>query len=673
MQAHPAIGDLSHAANACAGWHRGYTAGVTVDPTAATAAEAGSDHTAAQSGRDGRTPAGAGRGEGGLTAGEMLGKYRLERVLGEGGMGIVWAAFDPDLERAVAIKLLRPGQSEPTLRARLLREARAMARLKHANVLTVYEVGTVQNRDYIAMELVDGDNLVAWLETRPPRDQVTEALLAAGRGLAAAHAAGLVHRDFKPHNVLRSRDGHVYVTDFGLARGEIEPGAEVLPFAVTALPEQLSSPPPRPLDSLLHSPLTQTGVLIGTPAYMAPEQFAGRSPDARTDQFAFCVTAWEALTGSRPFRGSSLDELAAAAHHGVSRAEGDLPPALRAVLARGLDPQPDARWPSMPALLEALAAALAPPAVPAAAPERVPAPRNWPTAIANIVSHSLWPYSRPRGRRWRRLIIGGSIAAGAAIVAFLAVSSGEEDECSASDSAFDSAWSPDRRAAVLLAHPEPEMIGGAAILDEIRGGWLATYRSTCAAQNSPERRARLTCLREVKDAVGRTTRNLARPGSRLSFNEIVQLATSMRMCEDGRTREWIRSRSRDRSRDRDGPRYRGRSGDRDERPRDRGPSRNRGPSGDRSAPGDWSKYGKEMGKYGEEMGKWGEEMGKWGEDLGKQVGESVEKQLEGMFSPQSETPPPAPPSPPEPPSPSPSDQAVSPPEAPSPPEPPSPH
>src|SRR4051812_4789982 len=149
----------------------------------------------------------------------VLGKYTLERVLGTGGMGIVWCARDPDLERSVAIKLLHAADAGPEQRQRLLREARAMARLKHPNVLTVYEVDSDGDRDYIAMELVDGANLDAWLASKPPANDVWNAVIAAGRGLAAAHAAGLVHRDFKPHNVLRSRDGRVLVTDFGLARG----------------------------------------------------------------------------------------------------------------------------------------------------------------------------------------------------------------------------------------------------------------------------------------------------------------------------------------------------------------------------------------------------------------------------------------------------------------------
>src|ERR1700712_129669 len=137
----------------------------------------------------------AGNAAADLGPGASIGKYRLDRVLGTGGMGVVWAAFDPDLERAVAIKVLRSIDSVATLRTRLLREARAMARLKHPNILTVYEVGTDRNRDYIAMELIDGSDLDGWLATRPPRAEILAAVLAAGRGLAAAHDAGLIHRD----------------------------------------------------------------------------------------------------------------------------------------------------------------------------------------------------------------------------------------------------------------------------------------------------------------------------------------------------------------------------------------------------------------------------------------------------------------------------------------------
>ena len=481
---------------------------MTVDPTAATAAEPG---------REGRGPA----------PGESLGKYRLERVLGAGGMGIVWAAFDPDLERAVAIKVLRAADSDEILRSRLLREARAMARLKHPNVLTVYEVGTVQNRDYIAMELVDGDNLDAWLSTGPPREQVVDALLAAGRGLAAAHAAGLVHRDFKPQNVLRSREGHVYVTDFGLARGQIEGGSEVEQFAVTALPDELatgSQYPRRALDSILDSPLTQTGVLIGTPAYMAPEQFAGRAPDARTDQFAFCVAAWEALTGVRPFRGATLGELEAAVGGGVRPVGGgggggaaELPPRAREVLVRGLDPSPAARWPDVPSLLGALANALA------------PEPR--------VVD------SRARTRRLWLLVgaVAGVAAAATGLVFALdvggarsRVASGGGDDCGSPEHAFDRAWSPDRQSKVVRAHPDGELIAAIAILSEVRRHWISELRASCAEKPSPARTQHLACLRGARDTVGRTTAALESPGGSLDIASVGTLAASLAMCEVGR-------------------------------------------------------------------------------------------------------------------------------------------
>ena len=284
----------------------------------------------------------AGTGNAGLVAlkaGAQLGKYRLDRILGEGGMGVVWAAHDPDLERAVAIKLLRHADATTQLRQRLLREARAMAKLKHANVLTVYEVGTVDDRDYIAMELVDGQSLDTWI-IHATYEERWEAILAAGRGLAAAHAAGVVHRDFKPHNVLRSRNGRVLVTDFGLARGMV---GEDEPFSET-----------RSGDAVLDTPMTQTGALIGTPAYMAPEQYRGAAPDPRTDQFAFCVTAWQALTGDRPFKGATLEEMRDAVEGGVAHIPTKLPKAVRSVLARGLDPDPAKRYATLEELLDAL-------------------------------------------------------------------------------------------------------------------------------------------------------------------------------------------------------------------------------------------------------------------------------------------------------------------------------
>ncbi len=278
-----------------------------------------------------------------------LGRYKLERELGAGGMGVVHAAFDPDLERRVALKvLLKAGSGES--RQRLLREARALARLTHPNVVTVHEVGSANGRDYVAMELIEGETLADWLRgaTRSPHDIVT-AFVAAGRGLAAAHAAGLVHRDFKPHNVLRRKDGRIVVTDFGLARG-IEVAIELETTLRLKSTQSSDDNTPSPLTGL-----TQTGSVLGTPAYMAPEQWSGENVGPAADQFAFCVAVWEALAGERPFRGLTLDELQAAVRRGPAELDDSkLPRRLRAPLKRGLDPDARKRWPSMDALLAAI-------------------------------------------------------------------------------------------------------------------------------------------------------------------------------------------------------------------------------------------------------------------------------------------------------------------------------
>jgi eukaryotic-like serine/threonine-protein kinase len=449
-----------------------------------------------------RTEAGAAGGVArDLGPGMLIGKYRLDRVLGAGGMGVVWAAYDPDLERPVAIKVLLSVDDGATQRTRLLREARAMARLKHPNILTVYEVGTDRNRDYIAMELIDGADLDAWLKTRPPRAEIVAALFAAGRGLAAAHDAGLIHRDLKPHNILRGRDGSVYVTDFGLARGQIEDGAEVVqqPIAVAAT-AVASGSYPRGIDSVLDSPLTQTGVLIGTPAYMAPEQFAGRAPDPRTDQFAFCITAWEALTGARPFAGSTLDELRAAASGGVPAAAPGLSPRLRAVLVRGLAADPAQRWPDMRVLLREIEAALGPPR-----------------------------------RSYMPLIVGTALATAAiaagAVFFMNDPSAAQADDCGPPEDVFGSAWSAERRNAVVT----PQKLGvegmaAAAALDELRRKWLTSYEAACEMTPSAARHERLGCLLEIRDDTNEMTADLAGNDGKLTIGAVIPLTIAMGMC-----------------------------------------------------------------------------------------------------------------------------------------------
>jgi eukaryotic-like serine/threonine-protein kinase len=285
---------------------------------------------------------GAGQSE---TSPRSVGRYRLDRVLGSGAMGIVYDAWDPQLRRRVALKLVRPENTDPESHARMLREARALARISHPNVVAVYDVSEHAGRICVATELVDGDTLAVWQLGRSPA-AIVDAWLQAARGLAAAHAGGIVHRDVKPANVLVGRDGRVRVGDFGIARmgGEATgPDAPRDPSAATALgtPDDVR--------------VTATGFVAGTPAYMAPEQACG-IVDARSDQFALCVALGEALTQRRPV----ADDAPVIAGR----------PALSAVLARGLRVEPEERFPTMGELADALAAAIAPPPTPPIVPAR---------------------------------------------------------------------------------------------------------------------------------------------------------------------------------------------------------------------------------------------------------------------------------------------------------------
>jgi tetratricopeptide (TPR) repeat protein len=307
----------------------------------------------------------------------QVGRYLLLRRLGEGGMGVVYAAYDPDLDRKVALKLLQPdGRTDSeAARARLLREAQAMARVSHPNVIPVFDVGVWGDQVFLAMELADGGTLSSWLQTEHPWQEVLERFLAAGRGLLAAHEAGLVHRDFKPANVLVTRAGRVYVTDFGLAR-QVGTAEQEEPLPEEA---QLLLPPER---RMLETPLTQTGVVMGTPNYMAPEQYQGAELDARSDQFSFCVSLYWGLYRKRPFETSRMRAFASSRRMlgGSERTaplsteplptrqpepvpedliqepprEAKVPAWVRQVLMRGLALEPGARFPSMKELLEAL-------------------------------------------------------------------------------------------------------------------------------------------------------------------------------------------------------------------------------------------------------------------------------------------------------------------------------
>ncbi|MFK7989769.1 MAG: protein kinase [Sandaracinaceae bacterium] len=282
-----------------------------------------------------------------ILPGSAIGSLIVLRVLGEGGMGVVYAAYDPKLDRQVAVKLLHQAeQADPeNAQARLMREAQAMAKLSHPNVLPVYEVGLHRDEVILVLELVRGPSLDQWLEKRRSWSDILTCLTGAGRGLAAAHAAGLVHRDFKPENVLVGEDGRPRVADFGIA-GLVERKKE--DPADGAWPER---------ESLLEAPLTRAGAVVGTPAYMAPEQLAGRALDGRVDQFAFCVVAWEALFGERPFGNTVTEHFEGLMGNAPLRATpktSRVPRSVVSALRRGLRLDPEKRFGSMGALLEAL-------------------------------------------------------------------------------------------------------------------------------------------------------------------------------------------------------------------------------------------------------------------------------------------------------------------------------
>jgi eukaryotic-like serine/threonine-protein kinase len=279
-----------------------------------------------------------------VAAGTTIGRYLVERRLGAGGMGVVYAARDTELARDIALKLVRPRAELDVVQARLRREAQAMARLSHPNVVPVFDIGTHQGQLFLAMELVTGDTLRSWVGSPRPWPDVVALFVKAGRGLEAAHAAGLLHRDFKPDNVMIGPGDVPRITDFGLAH-EFDA-------------EAAATEPPTSAGGEL-AQVTASGGIAGTPAYMAPEQLLGHPGGPRADQFSFCVTLFEVLYGTRPFRTDAPSGDALIAEIRVGRigkpalARG-VPGWLHAALVRGLAFPAEQRWSSMRALVDAL-------------------------------------------------------------------------------------------------------------------------------------------------------------------------------------------------------------------------------------------------------------------------------------------------------------------------------
>lgn len=278
-----------------------------------------------------------------------IGRYVLSARVGVGASGVVFSAWDPELERQVALKFIDVARGDSLGRQRVLREAQALARLEHPNVVAIHDVGEERGRLYLVMSLIKGMTLSKWLKAEPrSQAEILAVFVQAGRGLAAAHAAGLVHRDFKPGNVMIDEQGQALVVDFGLARasqggGVTTPGTGV-PRAIDRALEHSGT---------LDTSLTREGTLVGTPAFMALELFAGCPADARSDQFAFAVSLYRALYGERPYGGKSVPSIVVAMREERLRPPPRWSP-VRSVLVRALAVDATARWPDMDTVVELL-------------------------------------------------------------------------------------------------------------------------------------------------------------------------------------------------------------------------------------------------------------------------------------------------------------------------------
>jgi tetratricopeptide (TPR) repeat protein len=409
-----------------------------------------------------------------LARGASVGRYVIVDQAGRGGMSEVYAAYDPELDRKVALKLLYGnaaggGSADGRGEARLLREAKAIAKLSHPNVVTVHDAGTVGTRIFVAMEFVDGHTVTEWLAEKPrTRPEILDVFKAAARGLAAAHAAGLVHRDFKPHNVMVGKDGAVRVMDFGLVRDLRAEAPEEAKADVEASFR----------NDISQLELTRTGELLGTPRYMAPEQFRAEATDARTDQFSFCVALYEALYGQRPFTGNVLSELmknVIAGKVNPPPAKTTVPPWLRRVLLRGLEVAPAWRFASMNELIAAL--------------ENDPSVKR------------------------RRIAMGlaGAVAIGAIALAARSTAGHKAPLCREGAQHWSNVWSassPQRevihRAFAATGKSYAERAFSAAIeqLDGYVASWLDMYREACEAtavkgeQSAEVLDLRMACLNE---------------------------------------------------------------------------------------------------------------------------------------------------------------------------------
>ncbi len=387
----------------------------------------------------------------------QVGRFTLLRRLGEGGMGTVYAAYDDELDRKVALKFLHPAKAnDRSAQHRLLREAQALARLSHPNLVTVFDVGRHEGQVYLAMELVAGRTMRVWVEEQaPPWRAVLEAWICVGRALVVVHAEGLVHRDVKPDNVIVGNDGRTRLVDFGLARevGEATSRPD-LEMGLTAR-ESHSGSGPR-----LRETITRSRAVVGTPAYLAPEQRMGEPAGPAADQYGFCVSLYEGLYGCRP-PGPVSEGLVR-----VPEAAA-VPIAVRRALSRGLSMDPRARFPTMESLLAAL--------------------------------------ERPLARRR----IGSLVAGGAAAVAALAVAASWARPpaaaavmpCASAGSEIEAVWNDGARAEL----ERTGQLGAQPVLQAFASEWSTVRREVCEAtrvvgvQSEAALDRRVACLDRQRD------------------------------------------------------------------------------------------------------------------------------------------------------------------------------
>ncbi len=381
-----------------------------------------------------------------LESGDSLGRLEVGEILGQGAFGVVVSAYDPDLKRKLAIKLLKPevfeSKSGRDAHKRLLREARAMAKISHANVVTVHDIGTVDGQVYIAMEFVEGGNLGQWLRAKDRSwQEILGVFVQAGRGLAAAHREGLVHRDFKPDNVLVNKSDEVRVADFGLVSISEKRG-EALASAQENVGRSMSS---GDLD------LTRAGSVMGTALYMAPEQHLGDEVTPASDQFSFCVALYSAFYKRGPFPCRNYKELRKAVINGEVLSvptSSSVPKWLQLIILKGLSVTADDRYRSMPALLEALC-------------------------------------SDPSIRTRRRIKLAGAGVACAAVLAGLFWSQQDRKRpCQNADASLSEVWDTSRKSAIAGVFARDRSLEYARFeesIDRYTTDWVSVRKRVCEA------------------------------------------------------------------------------------------------------------------------------------------------------------------------------------------------